>query len=137
MICFTGTSEAQTVVPVLEKLPDGTVIVEVAGQKQRTMTPAQLRAIAEDRAELDRLRRLNTLLTEDRDTLKEMVTQWKAQAADWKAIADSRQTIILKYEALSPAAKGRVSGFFDNPFVQVGLKAVVPLFTFALSTRKN
>ena len=141
LICFGIRCEAQTV-KVVERLPDGGLILDVDGVQQRSLTAAQLRAIAEDRAEMDRLRREVALLREDRDVLREtrdvlrrLLDLQTQQTADWKLIADSRQGIILRHEALAPA-KSRATSWLDSPIPALAFRVGIPIVTTWLSARK-
>ncbi len=124
---------------VVESLPNGEYIVRVNGTEQRTITAEHARAIARDKAELESLRLVKTNLEAQRAELQNLfntskkdaqlaVTQAaleRERASRFEAMYHGENALRLQSEQLQ--RRGRVTQFFENPFVQVGFRAALPI----------
>lgn len=136
-------------ISIRERLPDGEYIVVIDNVEQRTITPAHARDIAEGKAELNRLRRAQPLYEGQVMQLKLSVDLAKkdaqlatTQAALERERAEKFQALFngeqaLRLQAESLMRRGRVSTFFDNPYVQIGLKVGVPFVQTILTARRE
>lgn len=131
LIGFGLTCNAQNVANVIERLPNGDLIVDVEGKEYRAITPESAKAILERKAQLD-------LVTRERDLLLSKVENLSRQldvARREVEIADRQRTIEAERadafraqcEAESAARKrseeligkrGRVARFLDHPAVK-------------------
>jgi hypothetical protein len=140
---------AQETVRIKEVLENGELIIEYKGVEQRTITATHARDIAERSAELSRLQRAQPLYEAQILSLKQAVdlakkdaqiadTQAKYErerAAKFQALFQGEQGLRLQAEQLG--RRGRVSKFFDNPYVQVGLKFTVPIVQTLLTAQRE
>ncbi len=139
--------EAQSpVATVKEQLPNGEFIVVIDGVEQRTLTAEHAMQIAERNADLDKCQRARAVIDQELQRYDQLVALAKkdAELADKTAIIEreraarietmynSEYALRLKAEQLNNA-HGRVGKFFDNPWVQIGFKAVVPAVNLARS----
>ncbi len=139
LTCFGLTCEAQNLPTVVERLPNGDLIVSVEGREYRALTPESTRAILERKAELDRVTRERDLLVSKVENLSAQlaVARREVEIADrQRAIeAERAEAFRAQFEAESAARKrleelvgkrGRVSRFLDNPWVK-GAALVLPV----------
>lgn len=132
VMCCAASSAQDT--RVTEKLPDGDYIVIIEGIEYRAITAAHARRIAEERLELDKLKRerdlltqLNdqlidqvSLLTKDRDLANAMIAFEREQGIRYKLLYEGEHSLRLASEKL--ARPGAVTRFFDHPVTQVTMK---------------
>jgi hypothetical protein len=156
LLCFAGSfsAQAQTVdrgpttvggqrsAVVKEKLPNGEFIVVIDGVEQRTITQAHAEQIKQHNADLDKCQRARAVidqlvakqdqeiavLKKDRELADAQVALERERAGRIESMYNSEYALRLKAEQLNNA-HGRVGNFFDNPWVQIGFKAVVPTVT--------
>jgi hypothetical protein len=129
---------------VVEALPDGGYVVEIAGVKYRAVTDDQLREIQARKLELTNCSQERSLLEDEIGKLKTALAlaQKDAQLADaqaavereragrFQALFEGEQALRLQAEQL--VHRGRVSRFFDNPWVQVAIKVGLPAVAAAV-----
>ncbi len=141
-------SPSKVEINVVEALPSGEFIVRVNGIEQRTITAEHARSIASDKAELASLREVKTNLEAQNAQLQTLfnTSQKDAQlaatqaalererAGRFSAMYDGEQALRFQSERLH--GRGRVSQFFENPFVQVGVKLGVPAIQTWVASRQ-
>lgn len=144
-----ASAQTNSTIQIKERLPDGEYIVSIDGVEQRTITADHARQIAERNGELDRLRRAQPLYEQQISQLKlsvdlakkdaQLATTQAAlereRAAKFQALFNGEQALRLQAEKLG--ARGRVSRFFDNPYVQVSLKLAQPFVQNLLIARRE
>jgi hypothetical protein len=123
---------------VIESLPDGGYVVEIAGVKFRAVTDDQLREIQARKLELTNCSQERSLVNDELGKLKAALAlaQKDAQLANAQATIEREragrfQTLFegeqaLRLQAEQLVHRGRVSRFFDNPWVQVAIKIGLP-----------
>jgi hypothetical protein len=130
-LCNANAQESR----IGEKLPDGDYIVIINGVEYRAITADQVRQIAEDRLELDKLRRkfdqLQQLteqltvevsqITKDRDLANAMIAFEQQQKNHYKSLFEGEHSLRV---AADKFKLGKVTKFFDHPAVQIGTKIV-------------
>ena len=146
------TVNAQTTstsIQIKERLPDGEYIVSIYGVEQRTITVEHARQIAARNEELDKLKRAQPLYEAQISQLKLAIDLAKKdallattqasfereRAEKFQALFNGEQALRLQGEKLM--ARGSVSKFFDNPFVQVSLKLAQPIVQTILTARRE
>lgn len=129
---------------VIESLPNGGYVVEIAGIKYRAVTDEQLREIRARKLELASCALERSMLDDEIAKLKAVIalTQKDAQLAEaqatiereragrFQALFDGEHALRLLAEQL--VHRGRVSRFFDNPWVQVAIKVGLPVLAAAV-----
>lgn len=115
-------------------LVDGDYIVIINGIEYRAITADQVRKIAEDRLELDKLRRERDLLrtqnnqltfqvsliTKDRDLSNAMLAFEQKQKEHYKSLFEGEHSLRLAAEKF--VKPGAVTRFFEHPAVQIATK---------------
>lgn len=128
-------------------LGNGEYIVEINGVEQRTISAEHARDIAQRKIDLDAANRTVELLTGERDSLKRVIelTARKAELDareiallqlernSYRSMFDAEHSLRLQSEKL----QGGVTGFFNNPFVQILTKAAIPAVNTWLSSRQK
>jgi len=149
MIGFSAQPTSAQSINIKEKLPDGEYIVIVDGVEQRTITAAHARQISERRDELDRLKRAQPLYEAQITQLKLVADLAKKdaqlattqasfereRAEKYQALWSGEQALRLQAEKLM--ARGRISKFFDNPYVQFALKLGEPVMRNYLAVKRE
>ncbi len=139
VLIFAGVTEAQTA-SVKEKLPDGSFIVAIEGVDYKAVSADTVRDILKSGEDLDRCTRargaLNkqialyednlTLLKKDRDLADTQAQLERERALRFQTMFNGEQALRVQAEKLYRPA-GRVTRFFENPFVQVAFKMGVPI----------
>ncbi len=129
---------------VIEVLSDGGYVVEINGVKLRAVTDGQLREIharklefascAQERLLLDdevgKLKAALTVAQKETQLAEAQATIERERAGRIQAMFEGEQALRLQAERL--VHRGRVSRFFDNPWVQVAIKVGLPALTAAL-----
>lgn len=137
LTCFGLTCNAQNVATIVERLPNGDLIVSVEGQEYRAITPESAKAILERKAQLDLVTRERDLLLSKVDNLSRQldVARRELEIADrQRAIeAERAEAFRARLGAENAARKrseeligkrGRVARFLDNPWVKVAALAL-------------
>ena len=139
-----GLGVGEETAKVIEVLPDGGFVVEIAGLKYRAITDDQLREIQTRKLELSSCAGERSLLNQEVGKLKAALAlaQKDAQLADAQATVEREragryQAMLEGEQALRRQAeqlvhRGRVSRFFDNPWVQVAIKIGLPAVAAAV-----
>jgi hypothetical protein len=161
MICFMATwAWGQQTSEVISKESDGSYVVRIRDgattRAYRALSEDQLRALRLQQNEMEALSRDRALLQAEVDKLRALnqncelreqlraktaeldagiVRNLEEQAQKWKLLYEGEHALRLKTEGL--VGRGRVTSFFDNPFVQIGFKALVPTVNLLLTSRKN
>lgn len=137
LTCFGLTCKAQAVPVVVERLPNGDLIVSVEGREYRALTPESAKAILERKAQLDLVTRERDLLLSKVENLSRQldVARREVEIADrQRAIeAERAEAFRAQFEAESAARKrseeligkrGRVARFLDHPAVKFAALAL-------------
>lgn len=129
---------------VIEVLSDGGYVVEINGVKFRAVTDEQLREInarkfefngcVQERLLLDyevgKLKAALTLAQKETQLAEAQATIERERAGRLQVMFEGEQALRLLAERL--VHRGRVSRFFDNPWVQVAIKVGLPALTATL-----
>lgn len=129
---------------IVESLSDGGYVIEINGVKFRAITDDQLREIGARKLELNSCTQERSLLESETGKLRTalVLAQKDAQLAEaqaaiqrertgrFQALFEGEQALRLQAEHL--VRRGRVSRFFDNPWVQVAIKVGLPAIAAAV-----
>jgi hypothetical protein len=148
-----GQTKTQIALPaatVKEQLPDGSYIVAINGTSYKAIDAGTLHGILKTNEEADKALRARAALEKQialyEDNLlamKQLVAIADAQRSDEIGIAANYKTLYLGEHDLRLKAEklyappGRVSGFFQNPVVQLAEKIGKPIFENWLASRNR
>lgn len=139
-IVFSACEAHAQQVQVKERLPDGEFIVVIDGVEQRTIKAEHARDIIERDEKLERCSSArvvldkqvvvyeNTLglLKRDRELADRQAQLERERAMRFQTMFEGEQALRLQAEKLH-RPRGRVTAFFENPFVQVATKLALPV----------
>jgi hypothetical protein len=151
VLCPVGQGQAdqqsQETATVIQKLGDGSRVVEIGGQKYRAITAEQLWQWSELKRQYDIDHKDLALANQEIGKLRASLDAAKAEAAtariDLKISQDNVATLKSDYEAekkLRQQAEsfipsGRVSSFFNNPIVRMANEFGKPLLQSWVTSR--
>lgn len=144
MILCATSSKAQEI-KITEKLSTdyGTeYIVIIDNIEYRAINGSHAKDISKLRVNLDACNQ-NTadwkhafeLSQKDVSLITSMYNNEKLLSASWQRSYELENALRLKSETLQ--GRGKISSFFDNPFVQVATKAAVPVLNIILAKQKH
>lgn len=150
-VSFSTNTQAQTASPsavapqsarVVERLPDGDLILEVGGVEYRAITAEHARRLASERVEYTACaaERANLeqqaahaenaalLSNKDKQLAETQLALERERSLKHLTMYQAERDLRLQADSLVERSRssGRVSKFFDNPFVQVGTKLGFP-----------
>lgn len=150
-LTLCGVSSAQTIA-IKEPLPDGEYIVVIDGEEQRTIRADHARRIVASHEELDRCSRARSaldkqivhyesalvLLKKDRELADLEARLQQSNARRFETMFLSEQRLRFSAEALNASRSKQhwLTKLFDNPYVDVGFRAVVPTVNLVRTLRQ-
>lgn len=123
-----------------ERLPDGTLLVLIGGQRYRAIPADRMRELVnalEDKTLLERKVQLLEQQIAQQERLQQLDARERQLHAEQVA---ALQTQINLYKNLfekadNAARPGRIRRFLDSPFSAIVLEIIVPAVTLALKVR--
>lgn len=151
-LCATVSEAYGQTVTIKEALPDGEYIVVIDGQEQRTITADHARRIIDNNESLDRCSRARialdkqighyeaalVLLKKDRELADLEARLQQSNARRFETMYLAEQKLRFSAEALNASRSKQhwLVKLFENPYVDVGFRAVVPTVNLVRTLRQ-
>lgn len=137
-------------IKIVQALPDGDYVVAIDGVEYRAVTAEHSKQILTWKVERDgfvqKIELLNTKVSTlesalNTSKLSTQLAETKAKleierAEKFKALYEGEKGLREQAESLRRGGNSRVSRFFENPKVQIGLKIFVPTVQTFLASRQ-